>query len=168
MYVHLHRFGLLKGLNDVVSRLCIYIKKTSGFSWVCRGHPGSGSTGFHRANSPREFLLRSEPIPGPGWPGPRSTHRAGPGFKIKTINMKIKGLIIQGKQNRPKLPKTWFFLKKIINTAIILKKNLIIQARTNLTESNTNEILLDLCKQFHTRLKRAITIKFQAEQNLKF
>jgi hypothetical protein len=167
MYVHLHRFGLLKGLNDVVSRLCIYIKKTSGFSWVCRGHPGSGSTGpTPRASfylDPNRSQARAGQVP-----GPRSTHRAGPGFKIKTINMKIKGLIIQGKQNRPKLPKTWFFLKKIINTAIILKTNLIIQARTNLTESNTNEILLDLCKQFHTRLKRAITIKFQAEQNLKF
>jgi hypothetical protein len=70
---------------------------------------------------PGGFLLRPGPIPCLGQPGPRSTRRASPGFKTmaKTIKMKIKGLIIQGKQNRPKLPKTLFFLKKFINTAII-------------------------------------------------
>jgi hypothetical protein len=53
----------------------IYIYKRSGLSQVYPGCPGSGSTGFSRANSSAGFYLD------PGCPGLGSTRRAGPGFK---------------------------------------------------------------------------------------
>ena len=72
--------------NDVVSRPCILKKKErSGLSRVYPGRPGSGSTRqvdrVLQGQLPSGFLLRPGPVLGPGWPGPGSTHRAGPGFK---------------------------------------------------------------------------------------
>jgi hypothetical protein len=72
--IHLHRFGFLKGQNDVISHLfvCVYIYiyiKRSGLSRVLPGQLPSG------------FLLRPGLVPGPGWLGPESTHRVGPDFK---------------------------------------------------------------------------------------
>jgi hypothetical protein len=74
-----HRFGLLKGQNDVISRLCIYIKKEAGLSRVYPGRLGSEST---------EVLLRPGPVPGPGRPDPGSTRQADPGFKTMISTLK--------------------------------------------------------------------------------
>jgi hypothetical protein len=67
--VHLHRFGLLKGQNDVVSRLCINKKRgrvSTGFTRVL-GRPG------FTGQLPGRFLLRPGPVQAwvdqvPGWP----------------------------------------------------------------------------------------------------
>jgi hypothetical protein len=56
-----------------------------GLGRVYPGRPGSGS--IRRVDRvlpgqlPGGFSLRPVPVPGPGQPGPKSTRRAGPGFK---------------------------------------------------------------------------------------
>jgi hypothetical protein len=60
----------------------VYIKKRGR---VYPGRPGSELTCRVDRVSPGQlpdgFLLRPGPVPGPGWPGPGSTRRAGPSFK---------------------------------------------------------------------------------------
>jgi len=73
----------LKGQNERRRFPDVYIQKNK----EAESQPGlSGSPGFGVDRvSPGQllsgFLLRPGPVSGPGWPSPRSTRRAGPGFK---------------------------------------------------------------------------------------
>jgi hypothetical protein len=70
-------------------------KNRPGLTRVWPGGPGLGSTRridwVSLGQLPSGFLPPPGPVPGPGWPGPRSTCWADPGFKT-LLNTTIKFL----------------------------------------------------------------------------
>jgi hypothetical protein len=101
---YLIRFSLwiVRRFKTTSFNVYVYIKKKEvGSQPGLPGSPGFrvnplGRPGFARPTPQRVspgqllngFLLRPEPVPGPGWPGPGSTRRASPGFKTMVVATK--------------------------------------------------------------------------------